>query len=382
MAANAWAVGCDCCGECEQICMTVTCGCQPANTPAVGTLVQLLDRFDNVVDSCTIDETGKCCLEPSHPDQYWVRTVASGGDTQQGCVPPVVEVDVNCGQACKDSAPCEACGILYTAGGSIVDIYGLHALAYNATLGAFVTSGLLFNSDRAYAWEYVDGVPECAGPSEAPYQYRVRCVGEDVTCEVFTPPLAPCPSDPATCGYEASVAGTPQPASSHTFTSSVAPIVGDGVLTADFAFDDVEGPCLDNPVPPPSPWAALSLPINVDDPAVACCAPCPLPLGDLLLEYDDGAGHVTAFALAFDGVRSYASGCVAKTIGGVRSLKASASCAGSIRVAVSSYAAGDCTGAASVVSNSDAGWAVSRYVCQPLDVTWTNGAARMRLTEA
>jgi hypothetical protein len=107
-----------------------------------------------------------------------------------------------------------------------------------------------------------------------------------------------------------------------------------------------------------------------------------LPLGDLVLEYDDGAGHVTAFDLAFDGVRSYASGCVAKTIGGIRSLRASAYCAGSIRVAVSSFAAAGCGGAASVVSNSDAGWAVSRYVCQPLDVTWTYGPARMRLTEA
>jgi hypothetical protein len=382
MAANRWAVGCDCCGECEQVCVTVTCACRPTGTPAVGTEVQLLDRFDNVVDACTIDETGKCCLEPSHPDQYWVRTVAQGGDTQQGCVPPVVEVDVTCGQTCEDSVPCTAGGVLYAAGGSIVDIYGLHELAYDATLGAYVTSGLQFNSARAYDVTYDAEVPVCTGLSEARYQYRVSCDGDNIRCQVYTPPLAPCLSDPATCGYEAAESGTLQPATSNTFTSSAAPVVDGGSLTADFAFDDVEGPCLENPVPPPSPWATVSLPINADDPAVTCCSPCPLPLRDLALAYDDGAGHVTSFALAFDGHRSYASGCVAKTIGGVRSLKATASCLGVIRLAISSYSANNCTGAASVASNTDAGWAVSRYVCEPLDVTWTNGAATMRLTEA
>ncbi len=378
-SSNRYAPGCDCCGNCEDIKVTVTCRCTGGGELAEGVEVQLLDRYDNVVDEGTTDEDGICVLEPTHADQYWVRVI-------QGCDSPNpdtdIEVNVLCGKTCRSSVPCDACaGYAFADLGTVLDDHGLHALHYDPSALAFVTDILSAESDSAYNRTYLGFGWDCQSWPTVPYQYRVTCENGKLRCRLFTPALSPCQGSNPICGYFAAEDGTDRVPDFASFDVSSTPTIADEMATAEFDFEPAL--CGTTPVAAPSLTANVTLPVNADEPAVTCASPCPLPLADLKLAYTDDEGNEVGFDLVRQNTTHWAATCKALTVGPYASGKATLSCTTGTQAIVSLYASPGCLGPAVIVNPSapSSGWRLTRYICEPLEITWKNGTSIMKLRE-
>ena len=267
-----------------------------------GVTVTAYNRTGTAVASCTTDGSGKCCIQITTPDQYWVGiSGVPDGCNRVQCLDTRPEVNATCNIPCTSTVTFAVCGGVEVVEQNVIisDDVGPHALSSQPGSGLFTTGVLTATDgtlpgfvDSAWGSTCYDSTPY----NYVQYQYKLRVSGSQIKCELWTWPIKACSYGGSLCGYYGgNIDNETTSALVKSWDLNVDPDCGGGRVQAVFTFPDNTTICgSDHPVRAPAGVARV---VWLQGPAnhVVCAGPiCPVPRNNLSLSWSGPSpGSVT-----------------------------------------------------------------------------------------